>query len=135
MFIERKKAKKYIELKKNKEQELTELGTLFFKRKISEENFSKSKDSLESEILNLDSKIQISSALAINTEQELKDKIRLLTRKYLLKKISEDLFQELYIKYSKELAVLNSEKINYELDRKIKRELIKLKRDAKNKSK
>ena len=135
MFFERLKAKKYLQQRKTKDRELKELETMFFKRRISEENFTKSKDCLESEILELDSKIKSVQVSAINTEQELKEKIRLLTKNYLSKRISDDLFQELYIKYSKDLAVLNSGKINSELDRKIKRELIKLKREAKNKSK
>lgn len=135
MFFDKIKAKKYLRDRKTKEQELKDLETMFFKRAISEDTFIKTKNQIESEILELDSKIQIAQIKSTNTEQELKEKIRLLTKNYMSKRISEELFQELYTKYSRELAILTSKKISGDLDRKIKRELLKLKRAAKKKAK
>ena len=132
-IFEKTKISKYRVQKEQKEQELKQLEVMFFKRILSEESFKKKKEFLDKDILELESKIRVIEISELTTEQELKEKITLITKKYLSKKLSESVFQELYSKYKMELETLQSKQITVDLDRKIKRELLNLKRQKKKK--
>ena len=132
-FLERTKVSKYYAQKDEKEEELKQLEMLFFKRSITEETFKNKKEILDQAIFEIESKIRVAQLSELTTEQELKEKINLITKKYLSEKMSESLFQELYSKYKIELEILQSKQINEDLERKIKRELLNLKRQKKKK--
>lgn len=133
-IFEKTKVSKYYKQKDEKEKELKQLEMLFFKRGISEETFKKKKEILDQAIFELESKIRVAQISELTTEQELKEKINLITKKYLSKNMSENLFQELYSKHKIELETLQSKQINDDLDRKIKRELLNLKRQKTKKN-
>lgn len=124
-----KNVDKYYKQKRDKERELKELDKLFFKREISEEMFKKSKKEIEKELFEIDYYIKYSQIDNQNVEDEIRNKMKLLTKSYMSKKIQEDLFQELYGKYARELASTKSKAISDNLDRKIKREMQKIKRE------
>ncbi len=132
-ILEKKGLTKYYKQKRNKEREMKELETLFFKREMSEEIFKKTRKDIARELFEIDAKIRISQISIATPEDEIKEKIKLLTKNYLSKKMSEDLFQELYAKYARALATKKSNKINETLDRKIKREILNIKREKEKK--
>lgn len=101
---------KYHTLRKDLLFEKNILLKQFFKRLIDPTSFEESLNRIESELLNIDYKIHSYDLQGVSKTDEIKERIKLLNKKYMKHEISQNLFEKLSSELNTELLYLTEKK-------------------------
>jgi len=82
----------------------------FFKRNVDPKNFEETLNRIESQLLDVDYRIQSCDLKGINKETELKERIKILNKKFLKHEISQELFDKINSELNRELSYLQEAK-------------------------
>ncbi len=106
-LLEYHKLKESLLLQKN------DLQKQYLKRQVSEKQFKMQVNSIDKKIIMIDYKLQFFDS-QLTRDKDLKRSIEFVQKKYFKQEIPEDLYNEMQIEFSKELAQLNSQNKNKE---------------------
>ncbi|PIU22562.1 MAG: hypothetical protein COT14_00530 [Candidatus Diapherotrites archaeon CG08_land_8_20_14_0_20_30_16] len=102
---------KYHKLKESLLTQKNEIQKQYLKRQLSEKQFKLQINSLDKKIFLIDYKLQFSNS-ELSKEKDIKRTIEFLQKKYFKQEINEDLYNEMQLELSKELAQLNTQNKN-----------------------
>lgn len=98
----------YHKLKEQLLQQKNNIQKQYLKRLISEKQFKIQANSIDKKIIMIDYKLEFSES-NLPRDKEIKRTIEFLQKKYFKQELPEDLYNEMQIELSKELAQLNSQ--------------------------
>jgi len=97
----------YHKLKESLLQQKSNIQKQYLKRQISEKQFKLQINAIDKKIIMIDYKLEFSDS-NLTREQELKRTIEFLQKKYFKQELPEDLYNEMIVELSKELAQTNA---------------------------
>jgi len=98
----------YHKLKEQLLQQKNNIQKQYLKRQLSEKQFKTQVNSIDKKIIMIDYKLEFSDS-NLSRDKEIKRTIEFLQKKYFKQELPEDLYNEMQIELSKELAQFNSQ--------------------------
>jgi len=115
--------KQILDMHKEKESFLIQKSDIqkqYLKRLLSENQFKQQINDLDKSILKIDYKLQYMGSEIVDRQKDIKRNIQFLQKKYFKQEIPEDLYNEIHLELSKELAQLSCEQSEQNGNTKIK---------------